>query len=73
MFVIVCEHLFDSMRLFRGLPVTGSDGFKQLVPWLSAFESLTFGQQVSLAGNGQSLPLFGSVAILAMIGLSLSD
>ena len=70
----MCEELFDSIRyLLRGLPVTGIAGFNHLVPWLPAFEKLSFGQQVSLAGNGQSLPLFGSLAILALVGLSCEE
>ena len=45
-----------------------------MVPWLSKgkFEQLTFGQQVSLAGNGQCLPLMGSLAILALFGADLT-
>ena len=45
-----------------------------MVPWLSKskFEQLTFGQQVSLAGNGQCLPLMGSLAILALFGAHLT-
>ena len=71
-FVNVCENFFDSIRyLLRGLPVAGIVGYAHLVPWLEAFERLTFAEQVSLAGNGQSLPLCGSITILALVGVSL--
>ena len=60
--------------LLWGLPVTGIRGYEHLVPWLSKskFEQLTFGQQVSLAGNGQCLPLMGSLAMLALFGADLT-
>ena len=52
----------------------GIRGFEHLFPWLSKskFEQLKFGEQVSLAGNGQCLPLMGSLAILALFGADLA-
>ena len=52
--------------------MTGIAGFESLVPWLPKFHQLKFGEQISMIGNGQSLPLFGALAILSWVGAELN-
>ena len=44
-----------------------------MVPWLSKFGQLTWSQQTSLAGNGQSLPVFGTIIALGVFGAVLVE
>ena len=54
----------------RGLPVNLQTAkHLELITWLKNFGQLSFKDQNSLAGNGQSLPLFGAMACLALFGV----
>ena len=44
-----------------------------MIPWLPNFQELSFGQQTSLAGNGQSLPVFGTIITLGLFQVELVE
>ena len=49
------------------------DKYEKLIGWLQAINKLSFGEQNSLAGNGQCLPLCGAITTLALFGATLAS
>ena len=58
------------MIVLRGIPLAQSpDEFRDRAPFLSDLKSLKASEHQKLAGNSQSLPVFGSMFVLALMSV----